>query len=406
MKLMNTSALRCLEIVFIAISGATSACGPAQISAPLDPDRIRFHEIASGLQHPDFVTSAADGSGRLFIIEQRGDIRVLRDGKLLSQPFLDIHKDVRIDEQESQEPGLLALAFHPSYRTNGYFYVAYTAPNPADSAGDVRTLKRFSVSSNPDVADHGSGTTLLTIDHPLSEHHNGGTLAFDPHGYLYWSVGDGGIDGDPTNNGQNRAVLLGKILRLDVDSAFPYAIPQTNPFYSRVADPGVRPEIWAYGLRNPWRISFDRKTGDLYIADVGEDRWEEIDFQSAGDAGGENYGWRQMEGMHCYEPASGCDAAQATVLPVVEYSHSDGCAVIGGYVYRGSAYPAFEGYYFYGDYCSGRLHALRNEAGTGWVTTPLGQKPHVFSSFGEDEQGEIYVADGAAGKVYQLRYRA
>ncbi len=367
----------------------------------LDPSNLSFQEITGGLTEPTFITHARDGSGRIFVVEQPGRIRIIKNGTLLATPFLDIHT---ILKATGSEQGLLALAFHPSYGTNGKFYVAYTAPRSGDSTGSILTLEQFSVSAgNPDLANPGSGSILLTIDHPVNSNHNGGTLAFGQDGYLYWSTGDGGSGGDPPNNAQNLSRLLGKILRLDVNSGSPYGIPTTNPFFSS-NDPNVKKEIWAYGFRNPWRLSFDRLTHDLYIGDVGQSTREEIDFQPAGSAGGENYGWRVMEGSLCFNPASGCDRS-GKVLPVAEYDHSLGCSVTGGYVYRGSNFPSLAGYYFYGDFCSGRLFSLINNPQTGWTATQLVDTPYSISTFGEDEQGELYLANYATGKIYNLQYQ-
>ncbi len=298
----------------------------------LDPSRISFQEVASGLNNPVFITNAGDHSGRMFIIERAGKIRIIKNGKLLATPFLDIQSIVK---STGGEQGLLGLAFHPSYGSNGKFYVVYTAPRSGD--GSVLTLRQYSVSSgNPDLANGNSGTDILTIDHPTYANHNGGTLAFGNDGYLYWSIGDGGSGGDPNNNAQNLGALLGKILRIDVNSGSPYSIPASNPFYN---DPNTdTKKIWAYGLRNPWRISFDRLTHDLYIGDVGQSTREEVDFQPASSGGGENYGWRVMEGSLCYNPSSGCNQSGKT-LPVAEYDHSLGCSITGGYVYRGLEFP-------------------------------------------------------------------
>ncbi|MBI4761640.1 MAG: PQQ-dependent sugar dehydrogenase, partial [Chloroflexi bacterium] len=373
--------------------------GVVAVPALLEPARVSFTEVAAGLSAPVFVTHAGDGSGRLFIVEQAGRIRVVKNGSLLSTPFLDIQSLVK---SSGGEQGLLGLAFHPSYETNGKFYVLYTAPRPGDSNGSILTLRQYSVStSNADTANPSSGVTLLTIDHPTYSNHNGGTLAFGSDGYLYWSTGDGGSGGDPNNNAQNQTSLLGKILRLDVDSASPYAVPTSNPFFS---DPNPNKKlVWAYGLRNPWRMSFDRLTHDLYIGDVGQGAREEIDFQPAASAGGENYGWRVMEGSLCYNPSSGCDQS-GKVLPVVEYDHSLGCAVTGGYVYRGSEFSSLQGYYLYGDFCSGRIWAIKNSS-SGWsAPLQLADTPYNISTFGEDESGKLYLADLATGKIYEIRY--
>ncbi len=307
-------------------------------------------------------------------------------------PYLDIHTIVN---SSSGEQGLLALAFHPDYENNGQFYTVHVASD------NSLVLSRFLRSqNNPDLADPNSRTTLLVIPHPTYTNHNGSTLAFGPDGYLYWSTGDGGGGGDPSNNAQNLTVLLGKILRLDVNSGSPYGIPSSNPFYNSPT-PGIRKEIWAYGLRNPWRISFDRQTNDLYIADVGQSAREEINFQPAGSAGGQNYGWRVMEGSLCYNPSTNCDKSGKT-LPVAEYDHTLGCSVTGGYVYRGTGYPALQGIYFYGDFCSGRLFGLKKDPSTGWQAVQILDTSYSITTFGEDDFGEVYLADYAAGKIYQL----
>ncbi|MBI5965701.1 MAG: PQQ-dependent sugar dehydrogenase [Chloroflexi bacterium] len=369
-------------------------------NASIDPAKISFQEVATGLASPVIITNAGDGSGRIFFVEQAGTIRILKNGTLLGTPFLDIHTIVK----SGGEQGLLALAFHPSYSTNGLFFVAYTAPRAGDSTGSNLILERFSVSANnPDLANPNSGVILLTISHPVNSNHNGGTLAFGADGYLYWSTGDGGSGGDPPNNAQQLNNLLGKLLRIDVNSGSPYGIPTSNPFYSN-PDPNVKKEIWAYGLRNPWRISFDKLTHDLYIGDVGQSAREEVDFQPASSAGGENYGWRVMEGSICYDPASGCDQS-GKVLPVAEYNHTLGCSITGGNVYRGSNFPSLSGFYFYGDFCSGRFFSLYNDATLGWTSTQLLDTAYTISTFGEDEQGELYLADYGAGKIYNIRYQ-
>ena len=368
--------------------------------SPITPSNISFQLIASGLTKPIFITNADDGTGRIFVIEQQGRIRIIKNGALLAAPFLDIQSVVK---STGGEQGLLALAFHPSYGTNGVFFVAYTAPRSGDATGSDLVLKKFSVSANNlDLANPNSGVTLLTIGHPVNSNHNGGTLAFGGDGYLYWSTGDGGSGGDPENNAQQVNNLLGKILRIDVNSGTSYGIPASNPFYANT-DPSVKKEIWAYGLRNPWRFSFDSLTHDLYIGDVGQSVREEVDFQLAGSEGGENYGWRVMEGSLCYNPSVGCSQS-GKVLPVAEYDHSLGCSITGGHVYRGSNFPALAGYYFYGDFCSGRIFSLHKDPALGWTSIQLVDTPYSLSTFGEDEQGELYLADYAAGKIYNIQY--
>jgi len=408
----NFSWFARLLIILIAFPGFGSLFGWQNIPygidnlgstapAPLDPSWISFQEVASGLTNPVFITNAGDGSGRIFIVERTGNIRILKNGNLLPTPFLNLQTTVL---SSGNEQGLLALAFHPSFHTNGKFYVVYTAPKSGDPGGSNLVLEKFSVSvANADQADPASGMILLTIPHPSNSNHNGGTLAFGQDGYLYWSTGDGGGSGDPDNNGQNLNSLLGKLLRLDVNSGSPYGIPNSNPFFPSV-DPNIKKEIWAYGLRNPWRLSFDRQTHDLYIGDVGQSAHEEIDFQSAASTGGENYGWRVMEGSFCYNPSSGCDQS-GKILPVAEYSHTIGCSVTGGYVYRGLNFPALTGHYFYGDYCSGRLFSLYNNGASGWVAAQIVDTSYLISTFGEDEQGELYLTDYATGKIYNIQYQ-
>ena len=347
---------------------------------------IALQPVVTGLSAPVAITHAGDA--RLFVAQQGGRIAIFDGTRLLPAPFLDLSSVVSC----CGERGLLGLAFHPRYASNGRFFVDYTNKN-----GDI-TLARYSVSSDPNRADPASGVVLLTIPHPDFSNHNGGQLQFGPDGYLYVGTGDGGSGGDPNNNAQNPLSLLGKILRLDVDSATPYAIPPSNPFITRIS---ARGEIWAYGLRNPWRFSFDRATGDLWIADVGQGAWEEIDVQPAGSSGGQNYGWRRMEGTHCYNPATNCQDGSLT-LPVLEYGHTNGaCSVTGGYRYRGLRYPRLSGVYFYGDYCNGVISGATSQNGT-FTTRTLASTGMMISTFGEDAAGEIYVADYAKGVVYQI----
>ncbi|MDO8753092.1 MAG: PQQ-dependent sugar dehydrogenase, partial [Anaerolineales bacterium] len=331
--------------------------------------------IASGLNRPVDIQPANDGSGRLFIIEKLGYIRVYENGQLLDTPFLDITD--RVDDS-GNEMGFLGLAFHPDYEQNGFFYVNYTG-----DGGNTR-ISRFQASGNS--VDSNSETVLLMIEQPYPNH-NGGALAFGPDGYLYAGLGDGGLAGDPHKNGQNTTALLGKILRIDVNNGDPYAIPSDNPFGN---------EVWAYGLRNPWRISFDRATGDLWIGDVGQGQWEEIDYLPAGSQGGANFGWSIMEGNHGYDGQT----QPGLLLPVAEYSHSSGgCSVTGGYVYRGSM-TEWNGIYFYGDYCSGYVWGLILADG-GWQSQLLFETDARITSFGQDESGEIYFASDAGG-IYVL----
>ncbi|HEV8717484.1 MAG TPA: PQQ-dependent sugar dehydrogenase, partial [Candidatus Binatia bacterium] len=292
------------------------------------------------------------------------------------------------------ERGLLGLAFHPRYRSNGLFYVNYT-----NTQGNT-VIACYQVSKNPNVADPQSARVLLTIRQPFSNH-NGGQLQFGPDGYLYIGTGDGGSGGDPQNNGQSLRTLLGKILRIDVNRGFRYAIPRDNPF---VREPEARREIWAFGFRNPWRFSFDRLTGDMFIGDVGQAQWEEIDFQRASSKGGENYGWRLMEGKHCFNPSTNCNPGRLT-LPILEYSHSLGCAVTGGYRYRGTQLPQLFGSYLYGDLCTGLIWKATKANNGQWITTVLLDSPYVITTFGEDEDGELYLAhyaQNATGAIYRF----
>ena len=340
--------------------------------------------VEGGLTRPTYVTHAGDD--RLFIVEQPGRIRIFKNGELLAQPFLDITDKVTID---GNEQGLLSVAFHPDYKNNGQFFVDYTRQKDG-----ATVIERYTASSgDPDRADDQSGKVILTIAQPEANH-NGGLIKFGPDGYLYVGMGDGGGKGDrhgSIGNGQDRNSLLGKLLRIDVTNQDTFAIPPTNPFGT---------EVWAYGLRNPWRFSFDRSTGDLYIADVGQNTYEEVNVQAAASAGGENYGWRIMEGLHCFNPQEGCDQA-GLVLPIAEYSHDvGGCSITGGYVYRGLQYPALDGAYFFADYCTGYIWSLQRN-GDQWLMTKRLESGLQISSFGEDVNGEIYVINHG-GAVYQV----
>jgi glucose/arabinose dehydrogenase len=342
--------------------------------------------IATGLNQPVALTHAGDT--RLFITQQPGTI-VIYDALGVRAPFLDIRSLVL----SGGERGLLSVAFHPQYRDNGLFFVYYTNRN-----GDIVIARYKVLASDPNRADATSGTIILTISHPNFANHNGGQLQFGPDGYLYIGTGDGGSGGDPNNHGQDRSELLGKLLRIDVDHGLPYTIPPSNPFF---AFNSARNEIWAYGLRNPWRFSFDRSTGDLWIGDVGQNAYEEVDFQPATSIGGENYGWRRMEGLHCFNPSSNCVDPSFT-LPVLEYPHSQAaCSITGGYRYRGTQIPSLRGQYIYGDYCTGTIWSGTL---TGAILTPktLFTTTINISSFGEDVSGELYVLDVARGIVYKL----
>ncbi len=361
------------------------ACGSSSPPAEMGTSGLVATPVVSGLSSPVWLT-APPGDPRLFVVEQRGTIRIVKGDALLPEPFLDLRSAVA----SGGERGLLSLAFHPDYAANGRFYVDYTDPQ-----GDTRVVAYRASASDPDRADPASGDTILAVDQPYSNH-NGGLVTFGPDGMLYVGLGDGGSGGDPRGNGQNRGTLLGAILRLDVDAATPYRVPPDNPFLDYA---GLRGEIWAWGLRNPWRFAFDPTSGLLYIADVGQSDWEEIDAEPAR-SGGLNYGWNVMEGRHCYG-SSTCDE-QGLVQPILEYGHDEGCSITGGFVYRGGAMPDLQGAYFYSDYCSGWLRSLRYD-GTAigeersWDVGSLGQ----VLSFGEDAAGELYVLS-ANGTVYRL----
>ena len=356
-----------------------------------DPSGYTWQQIASGLDSPVGITNAGD-ENRLFILEQSGRIRILANGTLLPAPFLDLSTQV----SRQSEQGLLGLAFHPRYALNGFFYINYT-----DLQGNT-VIARYQVQAdNPNQADPDSAQRLLYVQQPFANH-NGGMLAFGPDGYLYLGLGDGGSGGDPFGNAQSTNTLLGKILRIDVDQGEPYAIPADNPF----ANGGGEPEVWAYGLRNPWRFSFDRQTGDLYIGDVGQSSFEELDFQPSDSPGGVNYGWNIMEGYSCYKTGS-CDTAGLT-LPVFDYpTHENNtCSVVGGVVYRGPSLPAWQGIYLFGDYCSGDIGGLLpgempSSSQAAWQQAWLFRNIGRVTSFGEDRSGEVYVTD-LGGRVYKL----
>jgi glucose/arabinose dehydrogenase len=348
---------------------------PPSAAAFPDPGAYRWQEIASGLERP--VDLQPDGSGRLFVIEKPGRIRILENSQLLDQPFLDITDRVG---SSGNEQGLLGLTFHPQYAENGRFFVNYT-----DTNGDT-VIARYQVTGDPNLADPNSEAQLLTVDQPY-RNHNGGVLVFGPDGYLYAGLGDGGSAGDPQGNAQNTNTLLGSILRIDVDSAETSAIPPDNPFGN---------EVWAYGLRNPWRMSFDQQTGDLYIGDVGQGNWEEIDYLPAGSPGGANFGWDHREGAHEFEGGGPPDM----IDPVAEYSHPEGgCSVTGGYVYRG-AMPEWNGIYLYGDYCTGLIWGLIHVDGT-FQEQQLFDLDFTLTSFGQDEAGEVYIVSDSGG-IYRL----
>lgn len=381
-----------LGAVFLAAT--TAGCDVSVDPVPGDPPAqlaVRLREVANGLSNPLFLTSPPGDLTRAFVVEQGGQIRIIRNDALVPTPFLDISSRI----SNGGEQGLLGMAFHPQYATNGRFVVYYT-----NTAGDIR-ITSYKVTANPEVADPASEQILLAVPHPSFSNHNGGMVVFGPDGRLYAGIGDGGSGGDPNGNGQSRNTLLGKIVRLDVNPAGQASVPTGNPF---VGQSGMRPEIWSYGLRNPWRFSFDRVTGDLYIGDVGQNAREEIDVTTdqTGFGKGLNFGWKIMEGTACFSPSSGCNKV-GLIQPVLDYSHSEGCSVTGGYVYRGSLAPGLRGHYFYADYCSGwvRSFLLSGRNATqplDWASLrPGGQ----ITSFGEDAAGELYIII-SSGRVFRV----
>jgi glucose/arabinose dehydrogenase len=346
----------------------------------------------TGLDKPLDVTHAGDGSGRLFVAEQAGRIRIVKDGTLVDRPFLDIRDRIA----SGGERGLLGVAFHPDYPTDPRFFVDYT-----DRDGNT-VVSTFRVSSaDPDVADPAAETVLLEIAQPFANH-NGGAVAFGPDGMLYIAMGDGGSAGDPAGNGQRLDTLLAKILRIDVDrpagGSERYTVPADNPF---VTTAGARPEIFLTGLRNPWRMRFDRATGDLWIGDVGQGAWEEIDVQRSGTAGGTNFGWNKLEGTHCFEPTTGCEDS-SLAPPATDYGHDLGCTVIGGNVYRGTEQAALVGGYLFGDYCSGRIWAIDPAVDGYQSPVQVAESGISLSAFGEDEAGELYAADISGDAILRI----
>jgi glucose/arabinose dehydrogenase len=368
-------------------SAAATPAAPSPSPAPARAIQLKL--VADGLASPLFAGNAGDGSGRLFVLEQAGSVRVIRDGRLVRAPFLDIGARI----SAGGERGLLGLAFAPTFATDGRFFVDYT-----DRDGNTVVSEFRAPDPAADRADPGSERVLLRIRQPFANH-NGGALVTGPDGLLWIATGDGGSGGDPLGNGQSLATPLGKLLRIDPRPAAgaPYGIPADNPFVGRK---GARAEIWAYGLRNPWRFSFDRLTGDLWIGDVGQGAIEEVDHWPAGSRAGPNFGWNTMEASACFNPATGCNQA-GLVLPVAEYGHDRGCAITGGYVYRGVAVPGLAGTYLYADFCAGTIWGLDAAAGKPTPRVLLGSGLSV-TSFGEDDAGELYVVDLAGGRVFRI----
>jgi hypothetical protein len=381
--------------VIQVVAGFLLNCLLVLRSDALDWPTLNFPLVTTNLSFPLGITHAGDGSGRLFIVEESGTIRIVQNGVALNTPLLDISDRVWFGGAGSED-GLLGLAFPPNYQQKGYFYVNYI--RKPDGATIV---SRFFLTDDANLASAKSEQILLTLPQPYANH-NGGQLAFGPDGYLYIALGDGGEGGDPDNRAQDPGQLYGKILRIDVEGSptNSYRIPVDNPF---VDDPDYLPEIWALGLRNPWRFSFDKLTGDIYIADVGEEDQEEIDFQPAASAGGENYGWRIMQGDQFFNIPSGFNMSETNnlTLPVMEYSHDVGHCVIGGYVGRDASAPRMVGTYLYADYVDGQIWGLRKD-GASWRSAQLADTTYSISSFGQDEAGRIYFVDYKAGSLYSV----
>ena len=384
--------MRYLKVIsLIMVLGALGSCESGSNAIGMDSQTLRVVNAFPNLQFdsPVFLGASNDGSDRIFVLEQAGVIRVLPNDRdaMKSDIFLDIRDRVRA----GGERGLLGLALHPDFARNGLFYVYYTSTRN----GNLQTIvARFLAMDG--VADASTELNLLTVDQPFGNH-NGGMIAFGPDGYLYIALGDGGSGGDPLNHGQNRRTLLGSILRIDVDrpsNGLTYGVPSDNPFVGEGG--GVRTEIFAYGLRNPWRFSIDRPTGQIWAGDVGQNSREEVDLIEPGG----NYGWRTMEGFDCFDPPNRCNTSGLR-LPVVDYGHSEGCSVTGGYVYRGNAVPHLRGAYVYGDYCSGRIWMLRAGNDRPPANTLLINTRLSIASFGLDEQGELYIVDHG-GSIFRL----
>ncbi len=376
--------LACMAGAVLAACGDDSPDPPTPTPTPFE----LAVELVGNVDVPVQLTAPA-GDARLFVATKGGTIRIFEAGALLPTPFLDISGIVH----QNSEQGLLGLAFDPGYATNGRFFVSYT------SSADENVVASYTVSTaDPNRANPVAEDIRLRVPQPRSNH-NGGHIVFGPDGSLYVGRGDGGGGGDPDRNGQSTTTLLGKILRLDVSGGTGYSIPPTNPFAGSSAS---RPEIWSWGLRNPWQFTFDRANGDLYIADVGQDEWEEVNVATAASGAGRafNFGWNFMEGLHCYEPSSGCDMDGLT-LPVLEYGHDDGCSIAGGYVYRGSAIPELQGTYFYGDLCGTWIRTFRHAGGEATEQGDTGLDVGGIIAFGEDAAGELYILT-TSGAIYRI----
>tara|TARA_R110000737_G_scaffold275855_1_gene282743 strand:- start:888 stop:2303 length:1416 start_codon:yes stop_codon:yes gene_type:complete len=355
---------------------------------------INLEQYVTGLSHPTDITNAGDD--RLFVVERRGKVKIIdKDGNVLPTPFIDID-DMVSNASGQDERGMLGIAFHPDFANNGYFFLNHT-----DNDGHTNVARYQVDPSNPNLADPNTRELIIKIDQP-TWNHNGGAIKFGPDGYLYIGMGDGGFGNDPQNYGQNKQSLLGKMLRLDVDNGLPYTIPVDNPF---VGDDTTLDEIWAIGMRNPWRFSFDKTTGDLWIGDVGQGQIEEVDYEPAGDAGGRNYGWRCYEGTDFTNNSSMANCNENYVDPVYEIPHqgfSGPCSITGGYMYRGTKYTDLIGHYLCTDYCSGEFFTISSDGSGGWEGKEVATLNAGISTFGEDINGELYVATLSAGRIYRV----
>jgi len=378
-----------LSVMIFAVgcgdSGGNRSASPSLLQAPT------LALLVSGLSSPLGLEQPNDGSGRLFVVEQGGRIKIIQNGAVLATPFLDISSKITT----GGEMGLLGVTFHPNYSANGKLYVNYVRT----VSGQIQSvIAEYTASpANANQVNVATERILLTVDQVSNfNNHKAGQLAFGPDGLLYFGLGDGGSGGDPFGHGQSTSTLLGKLMRIDVNSTDPglqYHVPSDNPF----AGGGGLPEIWAFGFRNPWRFSFDRGTGRLFLADVGQDQFEEIDIVQKGG----NYGWNVMEGMHCFNPPSGCNTAGLT-LPIAEYSHAEGNAVIGGFVYRGANLPSLRGVYVFGDLGTGKIFVLQETSPNMFTRTLLTTTGKTISSFGQDQAGELYLVDIGAGNIFRL----